>query len=106
LFNFQSLEHNIITAAELGLSQAKDEELLRIAREQDRILVTRDRDFGNLVFVKAAGTGVIYLRIQFSTQEQVHTELQRVLNTYTEAELRKAFVVVELKGHRFRHVPE
>ena len=102
----RSLKHDIITAKELELSQAKDEELLQVARVQERILVTRDRDFGNLVFVKAVGTGVIYLRIQFSTQDLVHTELQRILNSYTEDELRTAFVVVGSKGHRYRHVPE
>jgi hypothetical protein len=34
----------------------------------------------------------------------VHQELETVLNTYSEEELRKAFVVVEPGGHRFRRV--
>jgi hypothetical protein len=39
-----------------------------------------------------------------STQDSVHHEPERVLNTYSEAELRTAFVVVEPGGHRFRRV--
>ncbi|MFQ6057315.1 MAG: DUF5615 family PIN-like protein, partial [Anaerolineae bacterium] len=76
--------------------------LLRIAQEQGRIFVTRDRDFGRLVFVKDLGAGVIYLRILPSTQNAVHQELERVLKSYSEEELRRAFVVVEPGRHRFR----
>lgn len=49
------LGHDVVRAAQIGLSQAADEELLKIAQEQGRILVTRDRDFSSLVFLKSAG---------------------------------------------------
>jgi uncharacterized protein with PIN domain len=52
-----TLGHDVQTVAQLGLAEADDEELLAAAREQDRLLVTRDRDFGNLVFVRALGQG-------------------------------------------------
>jgi predicted nuclease of predicted toxin-antitoxin system len=91
--------------ARIGLSQAEDEEILHVAQEQDRILITRDRDFGNLVFVQALGAGVLYLRILPSTQNAVHAELERVLTAYTEEELTRAFVVVEAGGHRIRRLP-
>lgn len=94
--------HDVVTAFQLGLTQAKDEELLSIAKEQQRIFVTRDRDFGSLVFVKALEIGVIYLRILPTTQATTHDELERVLQLYSEAELMKAFVVIEPDGHRFR----
>ena len=99
------LGHDIVPVARIGLSQAEDEEILRVAQEQNRILVTRDRDFGNLVFVKALGTGVVYLRILPSTQNAVHAELERVLSIYTKEELTTAFVVVEPGGHRIRRLP-
>jgi len=51
-----SLGHDIVPVALVGLSRANDEELLRLAREQDRILITRDRDFGSLVFVRGVGS--------------------------------------------------
>lgn len=94
--------HDVISAAQAGLSQAADQDLLRLAREQSRILVTRDRDFGSLVFVEALGAGVLYLRVLPSTQTAVHAELERVLKIYPEEELLKAFVVIEPAGHRFR----
>ncbi|HSV99605.1 MAG TPA: DUF5615 family PIN-like protein [Sedimentisphaerales bacterium] len=98
------LGHDVLRTAQIGLSQASDQEVLLVAKEQDRILVTRDRDFGALVFVKSLGAGVLYLRVLPSTQESVHHELARVLRSYSGEELEEAFVVVEADGHRFRRL--
>ena len=100
------LGHDVVPVAQIGLAQADDEDLLKLAHEQGRIFVTRDRDFGSLVFVKGLGAGVLYLRILPSTQNAVHNELERVLKTYPEDELMKAFVVIEPDGHRFRRLPK
>ena len=96
--------HDIVTAAQLALSRAKDSELLKTANEQGRIFVTRDRDYGNLVFVHGAGSGVIYLRMLPPRMNDVHIELLKVLETYSEAELAKSFVVVEQNRHRIRNI--
>lgn len=94
--------HDVVLVAQIGLSQATDEEILSTAQKQGCVLVTRDRDYGNLVFVRAIGTGVIYLRILPANINAVHGELKRILQTYSEAELSEAFVVVEADRHRFR----
>ena len=100
------LGHEVIPAAQLGLAQADDEVLLRTAQIQERIFMTRDRDFGGLVFLKALGAGVIYLRVLPATLDIAHKELERVINTYSEDEIRQAFIVVEPDGHRFRKLPK
>jgi len=100
-----SLGHDVVPVAHIGLSQAGDDELLKIAQEQNRIFVTRDRDFGHLVFVQSLGAGVLYLRVLPSTQGAVHGELEKVLKAYPEAELAKAFVVIEPGRHRIRKTP-
>jgi predicted nuclease of predicted toxin-antitoxin system len=97
--------HDVVTAAELGLARADDVDMLRIAHEQGRLFVTRDRDFGRLVFVEDAGAGVIYLRLLPSTQNAVHSELERVLTLYGEPELQESFVVIEPGLHRIRKAP-
>jgi len=96
------LGHDVVLASEIGMSEADDEDLLKQAQEHGRVFVTRDRDFGNLVFVKGLGAGVLYLRILPSNKNAVHSEVERVLNAYSEDDLRKAFVVVEPAVHRFR----
>ena len=55
----RGLGHDVLTAAGLGMSKAKDLQLLRTAHDRGRIFVTRDRDFGAFVFVQASGPGVI-----------------------------------------------
>jgi hypothetical protein len=78
--------------------------LLRVAQEQGRILVTRDRDYGGLVFLGPGGAGVIYLRILPSTQAAVHAELERVLSLYPEPEVQGSLIVVEPGRHRTRRI--
>ncbi|MGC9332619.1 MAG: DUF5615 family PIN-like protein [Anaerolineae bacterium] len=99
------LGHDVVLVASIGLSRAQDQEILRVAQEQNRVLVTRDRDFGNLVFVRELGAGVIYLRVLPSTLNAVQAELERVLSLHTETELAQSFVVVEPGGHRIRRLP-
>jgi predicted nuclease of predicted toxin-antitoxin system len=101
----RELGHDVACAAEIGLSWASDQDLLEIAQQQERILVTRDRDFGSLVFLNEIGAGVIYLRMLPAAQVAVHRVLRRVLDTYSEAELKKGFVVVEADRYRFRRLP-
>lgn len=94
--------HDIATAAELDLARASDRTLLHEAAMRDRILLTRDRDFGRLVFAEGNPAGVLFLRITPSTRAVVHEELRRVLDTHAFDELRRAFTVVEPGQHRIR----
>jgi predicted nuclease of predicted toxin-antitoxin system len=96
------LNHDVTTAAEKDMSRAEDSDLLRTARAEGRVFVTRDRDYGGLVFVQSLGTGVLYLRVLPSTLVAVHVELGRVLSLYNEEELLDSFIVVEPGRHRVR----
>jgi predicted nuclease of predicted toxin-antitoxin system len=98
--------HDVVLAAEWGLAQAPDGHILKVAQENERVVVTRDRDYGNLVFVREVGTGVIYLRLLQNNLNAVHIELLRVLQRYTQADLLGSFVVVEADRHRFRRPME
>jgi len=97
-------QHDVVTAVELGLSQVSDVELLESAIRDRRILLTRDRDFGGLVFVNAMHAGVIYLRGLPAALRAVHEELLRVLEQYDEGHLLSALVVVEPGRHRVRRI--
>ena len=97
-----ALGHGVETASEVGLSAAEDSVLLEQARNTGRIFVTRDRDFGALVYIRGEGPGVLYLRVTPATINAVLAELEVVLRSYTEQNLRKSFVVVEPGRHRRR----
>jgi predicted nuclease of predicted toxin-antitoxin system len=98
------LGHDVATASQAGLAQANDAALLQAAQAQGRIFVTRDRDFGGLVFVQGSGAGVIYLRMAPATQNAVYAELERALTLYTEQELQGSFLVIEPGRHRIRRL--
>ncbi len=97
--------HDILTASDAGCSRASDIELLSTAMREHRVLVTRDRHFGSLVFVSGMGSGVIYLRMLPSDASDVHAQLSAVLTLYSEEQLQGAFIVVEADRHRFRRPP-
>ena len=98
----RGLNYDVISASELHLSRAADIEILHIAQLKERILITRDRDYSELVFVKNIHAGVIFLRVLPSTLQSVHKELQTVLRSYSEEQLRTSFIVVEGGRHRIR----
>lgn len=99
-------DHDVITARELGMQRSADEDLLAKAREMDRLFITRDKDFGALVFLKEElSSGVILLRVTLVTIiEEVHRELYLLFQEYTEEELRHLFCVVESHRHRIRRL--
>ncbi len=94
--------YDVRTAAEFDVSAVPDRELLEQAIRSERILVTRDRDFGKLVFTENISCGVIYLRFTPFTLTACHKEFERVLDEYSEDILSSVFIVVEPGRHRIR----
>lgn len=99
------LGNDVVTVKELGFHMASDEELLGKAKTSDRLLITRDKDFGMLVFLKKElNSGVICLKVTPSTIHAVHSELKNVLEKYAEDDLKNCFCVVEPYRYCMRHV--
>ena len=99
----KSLGYNVLKASEVGLQREPDEELLRYAYEHQRILVTRDKGYGALVFLSfQEHSGVILLRVQPQTTDAVHQELKRFLQEQAQEHLQDYFIVIEPGGHRIR----
>jgi predicted nuclease of predicted toxin-antitoxin system len=94
-----------VTAKELGIQRASDKDMLRRATETNRLFVTRDKDFGSLVFLEETlSTGVILLRATPTTVEDVHQQLYRLFQEHPEDELKHLFCVVEPHRHRIRRL--
>ena len=72
-----------------------DEDVLAIARAEQRVLVVADRDFGELIFHQGlAHAGVLFFRFPGAP---LHTKIERlttVLAEYADALARGAFLVV------------
>lgn len=71
----RALGYDVISAIEVALSKP-DTDILDIANREDRIILTTDKDFGELVFKeKLAHCGVILLRLK----DESVTNKKRVL---------------------------
>lgn len=79
-------EIDIVSILSVGTA-VKDRDVLRIANEQDRLLVTFDKDFGSLVFSAGMETkGVVLLRFTPTSPEQVAQKLKALLDSGVELE--------------------
>jgi predicted nuclease of predicted toxin-antitoxin system len=93
--------HDVIYVAEDAPS-LKDNDILNWALREERIIVTEDRDFCELVFLNKRPTfGIVLVRIH--PQKRVE-KLQRVRETFANqaAELAHAMVTVTLTNTRIR----
>jgi predicted nuclease of predicted toxin-antitoxin system len=79
-----------------------DRQILALAVAEDRILVTNDRDFGDLVFRQGQPhRGVIYFRLPLdSTSDEKIAQLQQVHVSHRERLDR--FLVITPRGVRVR----
>lgn len=79
-----------------------DREVLKIAQTENRILITNDRDFGELIFRdRLPHAGVIYFRLPLASDiDDKITRLKQVLDTH-EDDLNQ-FVVISSGGVRVR----
>jgi predicted nuclease of predicted toxin-antitoxin system len=79
---------------------ASDEAVLRRAVEEDRVLVTNDKDFGDRVFRdQETHRGVILLRLEDERAANKITRLQAVLAMFPEGTGTR-FIVVTERGVR------
>jgi predicted nuclease of predicted toxin-antitoxin system len=82
--------------------QATDEALLDLALQEGRALVTEDKDFGELVFVRHLPHPTIIRFVEMRVEDQV-AAMQELLDRYP-AELEAKTLIVVSKGRiRIRH---
>lgn len=96
--------HDVVYIADLAPS-VKDEQVLREANERGAILVTDDKDFGELVFrLGMLSTGVLLLRLHGASHEE-RNRLVRATLVEHGAELRGHFGVLTTTKLRIRKQP-
>ncbi len=92
------LDHDVTAIAHDYPHALSDREVLAIALHERRILITNDRDFGELVFREGlAHAGVIYFRLALESPAAAKIEwLRRILEQYPDRLGR--FLVVTPRG--------
>jgi predicted nuclease of predicted toxin-antitoxin system len=95
--------HDVTAVAVDYTRSIKDDEVLRIARAEHRILITNDKDFGALIYEQRLDhAGVIFFRLR---DEEIPTKIARlaaVLTHHVAALAAAAYIVVTDKRIRLR----
>ena len=97
---------DVIHLRELGLQRLPDDQILGMARRENRIVLTFDLDFGELLAASGGQTpSVILFRMRNQTPEFVTPRLIEVLAACEDVLTGGAFIVVEDNGYRVRRLP-
>jgi predicted nuclease of predicted toxin-antitoxin system len=98
----QNKDHDVINAA-IEYSGSLDPDILFHAVSENRILITNDKDFGELIFKDGSNhTGIILLRLR---DERSKNKVRCIAYLLSELgdELNGKFVVVTDKGAQIQH---
>ena len=98
--------HDAIHAVDLGLARASDNELLTVARREERVIITADLDYPRLIALEQADRpGVILFRGGAYSDREMLALLDRVLARASTLDLEHSIVVVDRKRIRRRALP-
>lgn len=99
----RQLGHDLATVEERGLAGAADETVLSQALAEDRVLLSRDLDFSNiLLYPPDQHLGIIVLRIRPHTTDSVRRVLASVLTYFSQESIQQALVIVDHNKFRER----
>jgi predicted nuclease of predicted toxin-antitoxin system len=92
----RSRGHDVKIVQQAGLTGAEDDVLIQLALDEERVIVTHDKDFGAILRypLKQHG-GVILLRLRRPTPQNATRAVERVLATVPEERVMGRVVVVE-----------
>ncbi|MBL7995883.1 DUF5615 family PIN-like protein [bacterium] len=98
--------YDAIHLRELNLHRLPDSKIIEKARDEGRIILTCDLDFGALMSA-SQGTlpSVIIFRLEDETPININNRLKTILKDVTAALDRGAIISVEEKRHRVRFLP-
>jgi predicted nuclease of predicted toxin-antitoxin system len=96
-----NLGHDVLLAIDVN-PRAPDETLLNLATQEGRVLVTEDKDFGELVFVHRLPHPSIVRFVEMRVDDQV-AAMQELLDHYLTDMQRGALIVVTRGRIRIRH---
>lgn len=83
-----------------------DEEVLAMARKNDAILITGDKDFGNLIFrLGKLSAGIILYRLAGLNNDEKAALVLKVIEDYLE-ELAESFTVITADHIRIKNLPK
>jgi predicted nuclease of predicted toxin-antitoxin system len=98
--------HDAVHVRKIGLQRATDAEIVRRARQEGRIVLTFDLDFGEILALGVADTpSVVIFRLSDETSASVNWRLGAVIAERRSELEAGALIVVEDGRYRMRPLP-
>lgn len=94
------LGHDVLSGVEID-PRASDETLLALANREQRVLITEDKDFGELVFVRRLPHPCIIRFVDMQVAEKV-AAMRELLEQHADAIHEGALIVVTRRRMRIR----
>lgn len=95
--------HDVVYVMEIKPG-ALDQEVLKKAFDEGRILPTEDKDFGEFVFhLKKSARGIVLLRFGVRQRNLKLLRLRQLIYTQS-SKLESSFVVIDSQKFRLRHL--
>ncbi len=98
--------HDAVHLREQGLQRLPDEEIFQKAVAENRVLLTFDLDFSEIVALSGnENVGIVVLRLRNTRANHVMARLEKVLAESSDALEEGAVISVEEHRHRIRRLP-
>lgn len=94
ILDLQKNKHNVLDIKKLNL-KATDAELVRIARNEERIILTRDKDFIALTQFPKHQAPTIVIRLINQTPRHILEHLKELLKNQEEKILQKSLTIIK-----------
>lgn len=103
---FERHDYEVTSIRALGMRGAPDEEVMDRAFDNDEIIVTRDKDFGDVLrYPTDTHPGAVIIRLPYTyTAEQINDRLDTFLSELDETLLGNSILVLELGRYRIREL--
>ena len=97
------LGHDALHVRDAGLNGASDDAVIGYARKHGYVLITVDRDFGNILdYTPGTHPGIIRLKIRYMPAGTVNTLLRDLFEKVAFEEISGNLVIVEEGRYRIR----
>jgi predicted nuclease of predicted toxin-antitoxin system len=102
--NFLSnLGYDIKHLREVNLKGSRDEEVMRFAKSENRILITMDADFANIsIYPLGTHPGIIRIRLRYPTVHKVNQILKGLLSRAEDLKIEGCLVVATSRVFRIK----
>ncbi|OFZ19310.1 MAG: hypothetical protein A2Z20_04055 [Bdellovibrionales bacterium RBG_16_40_8] len=101
---FKNLGIDAIDVREVSLGAAEDQVIFEYAQNTKRIIVTKDKGFGNIIdYPRGSHNGIILLRLSSTmTASQINQVIEKFLKSVDMSRLENSLTIVDINKFRIR----